>query len=110
MSKDPKIPFVQVVWEDAWGTPVEDLSIKEVPDKHVACVKTTRGWLLLENEKGLSLSSERYCEEGEDRYVGRSFIPTKMIVSITPLRVSEQKKKKPHEDPQSSPSDPPAPD
>lgn len=77
VSNEPR--FAQVRWLDAWADGVDDVMPDKVHEKHRPIAMQTRGWILLDDEIGVSLFYER-SEDGA--YRGRTFIPRGMIVSI----------------------------
>ena len=54
----------------------------------------TYGWLLYEDNEGVSIAAERCLDQGEEYYRGRSFIPKALINSISPVSLHNQRKKK----------------
>lgn len=76
--KEPR--FVTVEWDDAWADGVDDTTLDKVHEKHRPIVMETRGWLLLDDDAGVSLFYERVKDHTS--YRGRTFIPRGMIVSV----------------------------
>lgn len=85
------IIFVEVEWEDAWGNATEAVFPQDAHEQHKPEVIKTYGWLLVDNEKGVSVFSEK-CDDGS--YRGRSFITRAMIKSVIPLKLSKPRKSK----------------
>ncbi len=77
--------LVLAVWDDAWGDAHESVTPNEIDLKHKATVMQTVGWLITDNEKGVSLFNERCLDQGEESYRGRTFIPRAMVRSVTPV-------------------------
>lgn len=75
--------FVKVIWHDAWVDSDNPVSIEDVRLHHKPTVVETLGWLLLQDEVGVSIASERY----EGYFRGRGFIPAGMILSVTPYKL-----------------------
>lgn len=73
--------FVTVRWHDAWADGVDDVTHETVGDKHRPILMETRGWLMVDNEVGVSLFYERCLDP--QTYRGRTFIPRGMVVAIT---------------------------
>jgi len=89
-------PYIICIWEDAWGDATTGVTLKDVNDTHKATQMETRGWLLLEDEKGISIATERCLDPGQETYYrGRSFILKAMIKSITPVKLVKPRKPKP---------------
>lgn len=84
-----KLPFVKVVWNDAWGKAEDNVNLENVAATHDPVVVTTLGWLLLSDAKGVSLANEFY----EDYYRGRTFIPRGMVVTETEMRIHKRAKR-----------------
>lgn len=72
--------FATVVWLDAWADGVDDVSPDKVAEKHKPIEMTTRGWVLLDDDVGVSLFYER---SADGSYRGRTFIPRGMIKDIS---------------------------
>lgn len=87
--EDP--PYCIVIWDDAWADSVGTATTKDAQDLHKAAHYETRGWILLDNDKGISIFPERCLDDGEISYRGRTFIPRSLIVSITPVVVRHAK-------------------
>ena len=73
--------LVKVVWRDAHGSATGAYSLHEIP--HEAIEVMSYGLLLKTDAVGVSIASER-C--GDDTYRGYTFIPTGMVVSVTPMK------------------------
>lgn len=86
---DTKLPLVIVEWTDAWGDNEVAISMEDVESHHRALIVETMGWLLREDENGVSLANEVY----NSNFRGRTFIPRGMIKSITPYRLTRTRKK-----------------
>lgn len=72
--------FAVCKWQDAWADGVDDATHENVRDKHRPLEMETRGWILLDDEIGISLFYERCLEPLS--YRGRTFIPRAMIKSV----------------------------
>ncbi len=90
MNKEPR--FVSVAWTDAWADGVDDVTMDKVHEKHKAIAMETRGWLLLDDETGVSLFYERAGDRSS--YRGRTFIPRGMVVSVSDFPAKRIKKAK----------------
>lgn len=79
--------IVKIVWHDAWADATEPINIEEVHQKHRPMVMTTLGWLLIDNELGVSVANEQYIDDsGIETYRGRTFIPREMVKEVSPLK------------------------
>ena len=87
--KQVDLPLVIVEWNDAvnWDSPV---SLSDVTGCHRPEVVQTLGWVLKDDEVGISLATEYYDES----YRGRSFIPRAMIITVTRFALTKPRKKK----------------
>lgn len=77
--------LVLVAWDDAHADASEALSLEDMAVKHRAAVFQTVGWLIIEDEKGVSVANERCLDAGDEVYRGRTFIPKSLIRSVTPV-------------------------
>lgn len=92
-------PLVLVHWNDAWADSHDWASAEEVGVAHQVLKMVTVGWMLADNEKGISLFCEKSVEDG--RFRGRTFIPRPMITKVEPVlvkKVTKKKKEAPHVD------------
>ena len=85
-------PFVIVVWDDAHGSATTDVTIEDLDHKPI--VMTTVGWLLREDERGISVANERCEEGGKMVYRGHTFIPKAMVRSATAMALSKPRRKR----------------
>lgn len=106
MGSSLKPEIVKVLWKDAWIGATEPINLEEVHLKHRPMLMTTLGWLLCDDEEGVSIANEQYYDEDDmDTYRGRTFIPRGMVQEIIPFKPPRSKKKVKAPDPQ-----PPIPD
>jgi hypothetical protein len=106
-AKDPKPPFVTCIWKDAWADSAAEVTQKDAADAHKPAIMETRGWLVVEDEEGISLFYEQCV--ADESYRGRTFIPAAMIISVTELKISKPRKnraKNPPSNPAHLPSNP----
>lgn len=89
-NKEPR--FAQVTWLDAWADGVDDVTQDKVHEKHHPLEMQTRGWILLDDEIGISLFYER-CTDPLS-YRGRTFIPRAMVKSVDDFPVKRKPKTK----------------
>ena len=81
----------EVTWDDAWvdgDSPVDPL---EVRISHKPQVIKTIGYILLQDEVGISIANEHYDTEGVTFYRGRTFIPAGMVKKVSRIRKSTVK-------------------
>lgn len=84
------LPLVVVVWDDAWVRADEPLVLNEVSASHKPMTVHTIGWLLMEDERGVSVANEFY----EETYRGRTFIPRAMVRTVTKFALAKPRKKR----------------
>lgn len=83
--------IVILTWSDAWGDTTGVVSLKDVLDNHRPETIHTIGWLLRDDEVGVSLANEK-CSDAT--YRGRTFVPRGMVVSLQPYKLTVPKIKK----------------
>jgi len=84
---------VIAVWDDAKGDALKQVTLKDVADWHMPTVMQTMGWLLLDNDKGITIASERCLDEGDDTYRTTTFIPRSLLRSVTEFKLATPKKR-----------------
>lgn len=77
--------LVMVEWLDAWVNGVDSINLNDPDPKHGPTKMQTIGWLLKDDEKGVSLFNERCLDVDDQTYRGRTFIPRAMITKVEPL-------------------------
>lgn len=85
-----KLPLVLVTWNDANTGNDDVVTSDNVVAYHKPTIVSTLGWLLRDDEKGVTLVNEYY----DEFYRGRTFIYRPMIISISPFNLSKPYKKK----------------
>ena len=87
-----------MTWNDAWirESPV---TLEDVGASHEPEVVTTIGWVLRDDEIGISLANEYY----DNTYRGRTFIPRGMVKSVTPYKLTRPRTKRATQEPESPP-------
>jgi hypothetical protein len=86
-----KVPLVFVEWDDAWGDKEDEVTLESVASSHKPTKVLTVGWLVYEDEAGISIFNETY----EGKYRGRTFIPRGMNPKVIPVKKSRKKKEAP---------------
>lgn len=85
-----KLALVVVRWKDAWVDGNEPVTLgAEVATTHKPKVIVTVGWLLREDESGVSVANEHY--DDENVYRGRTYIPREMIVSLERYKLTKER-------------------
>lgn len=86
--------FVICIWDDAWAESTDAVFQNDAHEKHMPTVMDTRGWLVYEDEKGVSIFNERCLDKGENYYRSRTFIPRTLIRSITEVKLTPPRRKR----------------
>lgn len=84
------LPLVIVEWNDAWTNEM-GVTVEDVRASHKPMVVHTIGWLLLDDEIGVSLANEHF-DDGS--YRGRTFILRSMVVKVEPVRLVKPRKRR----------------
>lgn len=84
------LPLVLVEWLDAWVRADVPVTLEDVGQSHKPEIIHTLGWILRDDEAGISLANEFY----DDTYRGRTFIPRAMIKTVIPYNLSKKRVKK----------------
>lgn len=87
-------PFVSVIWYDAWADAADSIGEREHDNKHKATLMETRGWILRDDEVGVSIFNERCLDKGDELYRSRTFIPRAMVKSVTVWKLSKVRPKR----------------
>lgn len=82
------LPLVIVEWADAW-TDEMGVTAEDVRATHKPMMVRTIGWLLLDDEIGVSLANEHF---NDGSYRGRTFILRSMVRTVTPHTLVKPRK------------------
>jgi len=85
-------PIVIVRWNDAQSSATHVFKEGEDMNYHKPMVMETLGWLLKDDEQGVSVMNEAFSEEGLN-YRGHTFVPRSLIISIETVKA--QRKRRP---------------
>lgn len=75
--------LVKVVWNDAWSNMTKHV-FSEAEINHNPIIMESIGWLLKEDEVGVTIATDRVTGE-EFTFRGVGFIPRGMIVDVVTL-------------------------
>lgn len=78
--------LVLVEWDDAWQDQDNFATAHGIAQTHQAMKVVTLGWVIVDNEAGISLANEKSQEEPPG-YRGRTFIPRAMVTRVTEVRL-----------------------
>lgn len=88
------LDLVLVIWDDAWQDSDNFATQHGMAQTHHAMPVQTLGWLIADDEQGLSIVNERSSEAGQDVYRGRTFIPRAMVRSVSKFTLTKSRIKK----------------
>lgn len=91
VGKTTKIPFVIVEWDDAWQDQENFATATAVKGSHAPMPIETHGWLLVDDEVGVSIANERSYQDGQPVYRGRTFILRSMVKEVIPVTISRRR-------------------
>lgn len=81
MLKPMDTPLVAVLWDDPQSSATEVITEDTLDTFHLPMQMETLGWLLRDDDKGVSLANERYYEKGRPHYRGHTFILRSLVRS-----------------------------
>lgn len=81
--------LVLLTWNDAWADTDGFATMHGIAQTHHPMVIQTIGWLLQDDETGVSLANERSSADGTETFRGRTFVPRLMVVSVTPFKMTK---------------------
>ena len=84
------LPLVIVEWLDAWTNEL-GVTVEDVGASHKPMRVRTIGWLLKDDDIGVSLANEHF---DDNSYRGRTFILRPMIVSVLPFALTKPRQRK----------------
>jgi hypothetical protein len=87
--------LAELVWDDAHGSAIDYITLADAHMKHCPIVMQTVGWVLIDDDKGVSIANERCLEDGEECYRGRTFVLRSMVRSLTPFNKPRKSRKQP---------------
>jgi hypothetical protein len=85
-------PVVVVRWNDAQSSATKVYTEGD-PSYHAPVVMETLGWLLKDDEAGVSIMNEVFAEEGVKNYRGHTFVPRSLIIEVIPFAGQPRKKR-----------------
>ncbi len=88
----PKQKFVQVTWIDAWEDESNFATAHAIAQTHEPMTVRTRGWLLVDDDTGISLAGEDSAQDGHDVFRRRCFIPRVNVKLVEELKFSKPRK------------------
>ena len=89
-----ELEFVRILWDDAWQDQENFATAHGIRTTHAPMPVETMGWLIQDDNIGVSVANERSTEDGQEVYRGRTFVPRAMIKSVTPFKLTKPRKRK----------------
>lgn len=89
-----KRQFVFVYWDDAWQDQENFATAHGIATTHEPMPIETAGWLIQDDEIGVSVVNERSTQDGHDVFRGRTFVPRAMIKEVVPVKITRPRLKK----------------
>lgn len=90
-----------IEWDDAWADQDNFATAHGIAVTHAPLQVRTLGWIIQDDEVGISVANEQGSTDGQDVFRGRTFIPRAMIRSVTPYTLTKPRtpKKEVHVEP-----------
>lgn len=85
-------PFVLVRWLDAWQDQENFATAHGIASTHEPMPVETIGWLIQDDDIGVSVVNERSTQDGHDVFRGRTFVPRAMIQNVIPYNMTKPRK------------------
>lgn len=79
--KSPGLPFAIVVWNDAHSNGGLALEFAVEDIDHKPAIYYTAGWILKDDDTGLSIANE--WDPNDNKFRGVTFIPRGMVVQVS---------------------------
>ena len=86
--------LVLVFWLDAWADDDNFATTHGITATHAPLPVQTLGWLVHEDELGVSIANEHSTADGSDTWRGRTFIPKAMIKDVIPYNLTKPRTKR----------------
>jgi len=86
-----KLAVVQ--WLDAWQDQENFSTAHGIAATHTPLQVETLGWLIQDDEVGISIANEQSNEDGKATFRGRTFIPRGMVKSVTIYKLTKPRTK-----------------
>lgn len=86
------LELVLVRWLDAWQDTDNFSTAHGIQQTHAPLVVETLGWIIQDDEQGISIVNEKSKQDGSDTYRGRTFIPRAMVQNVTPYKLVKPRK------------------
>jgi hypothetical protein len=87
----PDLPLALVIWRDANTDGTDVLQKDTVSAYHKHTLVHTLGWIMKEDDVGITLVTEFY----DEFYRGRTFIPRENVAEVVRYKLAKTREKKP---------------
>lgn len=84
--------LVIVSWLDAWQDQENFSTAHGITSTHGPMPVETLGWVIQDDEVGISVVNEQSTQDGHDVFRGRTFVPRAMIKSVKPFNLTKPRK------------------
>lgn len=84
--------LVVVEWLDAWQDQENFATAHGIAVTHAPLPVQTIGWLIQQDDVGVSVANEKSTQDGQDVFRGRTFVPAAMVKSVVPFNLSKPRK------------------
>lgn len=88
-----KRQLVVVTWDDAWQDQENFSTAHGIRATHAPMKVETLGYLIVDDEGGVSVANEHSVQDGTDVYRGRTFVPRAMIRSVVNYSLTKSRSK-----------------
>jgi hypothetical protein len=86
--------LVIIAWLDAWQDQENFSTAHGIRATHEAMPVETIGWLIQDDDVGISVVNEWSTQDGHDVFRGRTFVPRAMVKSVTTYKLTKPRKPK----------------
>lgn len=90
-----KRQLVIVQWDDAWQDQENFATAHGIIATHAPLPVETIGWLIQDDDVGISIANEQSTDDGQPVFRGRTFVPRAMVRSVTPYNLAKPRAKRP---------------
>lgn len=91
--KDKK-QLVVVIWDDAWQDQENFSTAHGIRATHAPMKVETLGYLIQDDDVGVSVANEHSVQDGTDVFRGRTFVPRAMVRNLIPYSLTKTRTKR----------------
>lgn len=89
-----KRQLVVVTWDDAWQDQENFASVHGIRATHAPMKVETLGYLIQDDDVGISVANEHSVQDGSDVFRGRTFVPRAMVRKMVPYGLTRTRTKR----------------